>query len=116
MANNTNFNKQETNRFATHVQCSYKPDLYATALRIEKGLAKGLVYVRVRFEYLDHNDPSFDQDDWAYGVIDFNEFESLVNYLLYEFNCVELKDIKPLKRKPCFHTVDAVFTRQEGTI
>jgi hypothetical protein len=116
MANNTKFNKQETQRTATLINCAYKPDLFATALRIEKALSKGLIFVKVRFEYVDPNDSSFNEDDFAFGTIHFNEFEALVNYLLYEFNCVKLTDRKPIRRFPCYHEVEAVFTRQEGTV
>lgn len=116
MANNTNFNNQKASRTATLINCAYKQDLFATALRIERALSKGLVFVKVRFEYVAPDDPSFNRDDFSSAVIHFNEFESLVNYLLCEFNCVELKDRKPVRRFPCYHEVEAVFTRQEGTI
>lgn len=114
MANNTKFNKQETIRTEAAVNCAFKPDLFSTALRIERALAKNRSYVRVRFEYLCKDDPSYVEDDWCSATIDFNEFESLVNYLLYEFNCVKLHDTKPLRARPCFHEVEAIFVKQEG--
>jgi hypothetical protein len=116
MANTSNFNKQEAPRTSTLINCAYKPDLFSTALRVERALSKGLLFVKVRFEYVDPADPSFNEDDFVFGVIHFNEFECLVNYLICEFNCIKLEDRKPLKRLTCFHEVEAVFTRQEGEV
>lgn len=116
MAKSTHFTRQEAERFSTIIRCNYRSDVYSTALCIERALAKGLIYVRVHFEYLDRSDESFNEDEWIREVLDFNDFESLVDYLIHEFNCVKIEDVKPLAHKPCFHTADVVFTRQEGTL
>lgn len=97
------------------ITCNYQFDLYTVALRIER-LLKTEDVVLVHFEYLDHSDPTYIEEDFAPHVIEFNEFETVVNYLLSEFECINIHDEVPLRSRTCLHIADLVFTRREERI
>lgn len=115
MANNIRRNADTPYVASPRVVCNYQFDLYTVALRLERALEQNEV-VLVHFEYLDHSDPTYIEEDFAPHVIEFTEFEAVVNYLISEFNCVHMHDEKPLRARTCLHTADIVFTGRRDRI
>lgn len=98
------------------IVCTDTKAAITTALYVHKAFEHGAETVKVSFEYVDPDDFGFDPYNWAPNTLAFPQFETLMDFLIYEFHCVELKDEKPLAYKKYWHSGYALFRRKENEV